>query len=66
VGAVPGGEGRGGRRLHPLPRECEGDQSAQVAKAHGTPGTALPGAKAEVPGAAAPVVPASHPVAAQP
>ena len=66
MGALRGGEGGGGRGLHPLPRQRQGDQGAQVAAAHGAPGAALPGAEAEVPRAAAREVPASGAVAAQP
>lgn len=68
MGAVQGGgEGGGSRGLHPLSRQREGDQGAQVAAPHGAPGAALPdGAKAEVPRAAAREVPASGAVAAQP
>lgn len=67
MGAVQGGEGGGGRGLHPLPRQREGGQGTQVAAAHGAPGEALPDrSEAEVPRAAAREVPASGAVATQP
>lgn len=66
MGDVQGEERGVGGRLHPVPRQHQGDQGSALQAAHGAPGAPLPRAAAQVPGADAGRVPAARAVAAQP